>query len=135
MSDPAPDTLPAPTDGPRPGRLEPEAVRRWLLLLGLYAGVAALGAIALQLGALTRSVGYLADDATVTRLADGVEGVAAAVKDLDPPARASAAERSMVDSLFQPPPADPVASAIREQTRQMQAEEANRRRERILSPD
>lgn len=84
-------------------RISGETAYRALKIVGLFAGVAALVAIALQLGELNRTVGYLAHDETLSSVAGHLEGIEGSLKAQEHPApdlRASAAERSMIEELF-----------------------------------
>jgi hypothetical protein len=119
----------------RPGRsLTAVDLYRVVSCAGLFAIAAGLAAVAFQLGEMRQTLRYVATDDGLMRVEVQLEALNKGVTALKP-APAASASASALPGWYPPATtADPVASAIREQTRQMEAAEARRRRDELLSP-
>lgn len=134
MTETAPDAD-EPAAASRPGRsLTSVDVYRAVCCVGLFAIAGGLAAVAFHLGEMRQTLRYVATDEGLARVEVQLETLNKGVTALKP-APATPARASALPGWY--PPAttpDPVASAIREQTRQMEAAEARRRRDEMLRP-
>lgn len=111
-------------------------LERLLLAAGTATGFALAGglfAIAVQLAAIRENLADLPGDDTLRGVTEELAETRKAIEALKPPVAPPVTYgRSMTENLFRRETEDPVADAIREQTRQLQAQEQREASRRLL---